>query len=154
MKRSLFTFLVGITALTVWAFAESANTHGEVSVSGKKVLLRHAVAFEDEEKLTILISENPLPSDLQHNDQARLQAGLEGKWQGLELRVYKDKSVTPDLDVFHQLLKGNAWIGGPDFEITNRTEDLVEGRVFMEAPGEFFGKSFHYNATFKAPIQH
>jgi len=132
---------------------------GRLTLNGETVALTHAYAraqpgFFDraQEDVCVLLSDVPLDAKAQEDTFARIRLGREGRARIVE--VVLDAEGQPISGSFYAAaFHGNVSASGMHrFEATRFERKVVAGRLFMETPAEFMGVTYHYQATFEAPI--
>jgi len=151
--------LLGVLALAAQAAGQEGTVTGTLRLDGVPVALTHVYAtaqpgFFDKqaEDVHVLLSSRPL-SDEDRGDAFRLiSLAREGKLAAVEVVI--DQGGTPiGGSLFARAFDGMVSAAGMHAFTRERFErGAIAGRLVVEAPHEFMGVSWQYEARFAAPI--
>jgi hypothetical protein len=141
---------------------EPGTAHGQLTVAGKITPLSFAYAragkgFFDptKEDVLIILSDVPIAEEALEDEFARHRLAAEGKLHGVEVTLNEEKQPISGGLLHEAFSKMQGYVsvtGMHQFEPTTFEPSLVEGKLFMSKPGEFFSTTFEYTATFRASV--
>ncbi len=148
MKAILFVIPV---LLSVLAFAESdyeGTAKGALQVNKEKVDLLYSYAVQKSKRLSVILSDRPVPVDALGNHKMLVTLASEGKVKAVEVVIDSDKKAS-EVFFFDDRLPAEISVKDPGpFTPKKMDEKNVSGKLVMKDP-EF---SFGYEATFAAPV--
>lgn len=145
--------LILIVLLQLFSHAYAAQDYegtakGSIVVSGKKVDLAHSYAVQKSKRLSVILSDRPLPVEALGNYKMLVSLGSEGQVRAIEVVIDADKKAA-EVFFFDDRLPAELSVREPGpFTPKKVDEKKVSGRLVMNDP-EF---SFGYDATFDAPV--
>ena len=155
--------LQGLAAAAVlWAataHAQPGTATGTMTVNGTPYALRHVYAstqqgFFDKtsEDVRVLLTDVPLDEKQRADIFAITRLARRGQLHGVEI-VVDAKGSPMSGAIFVDAFNGMASVAGMHhFEIKAMERKLIAGRMFTEGPHTFDKVTWHYDATFSAPI--
>lgn len=138
---------------------ETGTASGTLTLNGTRFALMHAYAsarpgFFDKttEDVRVLLSDVAIPDSALTDVFDLIHLARDGKAHVVE--VLLNSTGTPiGGGIFAEAFGGNVSLAGPHrFEPTRFDSKAIAGRMWMNEPSSFVNVTFHYDATFSAPI--
>ena len=127
---------------------DAGTARGSIVVNGKKVELLHSYAVQKSKRLSVLLSDRPVPVEALGDYKRLVGLASEGNLRAIEVVIDSNKKAS-EVFFFDDRLPAEISVKEPGpFTPKKVDEKKVSGKVLMNDP-EF---SFGYEATFDAPV--
>ncbi len=148
MMKVLLLILVLPLCLAFAASDFEGTAKGELQVSNVKVDLLYSYAIQKSKRLSVILSDRPVPVDALGNYKMLVSLASEGKLKAVEV-VIDSSHKASEVFFFDDRLPAKISVKDPGpFTPKKVDEKNVSGKLVMKDP-EF---SFGYEATFSAPV--
>lgn len=136
---------------------------GALVVGGKSTPLTHVYARaqrdtfdKSKERILVVLSDVSLPPEEFLEQFPGLKLAAKGKGHLVVVEIKDDKSVAAGSLLHDTFATSDAFcgIGTNVFKAKTFDGKVAEGTLGTQAPEEFQGKKFSYQATFRAPVWH
>jgi hypothetical protein len=134
------------------AQAADGDAKGTLVVAGKSSPIAHAYVIPDRDgDVTLLLTDIPLSDKALQDVFERIGLADDGKLHAVEATIGSDRKLT-SVSMRHNAfrLKGGGFSSDDVLEITAWDATRVAGRLYRKKPGDFFGTSYTFEATFTA----
>jgi hypothetical protein len=151
MKKvsTIFCFLIFLFCLAHASEKDYQGTaEGELEVSGKSVPLKFSYAVQKTKKLSVILSDRPIPLEALANSKMLTELSSSEKFRAIEVVIDSNKKAA-EVFFYDNRLPGEMSVKEPGpFTPKKMDEKTVSGKLVMNDPGFSFG----YNASFSAPV--
>ena len=148
MIKILFLIFTLQFSFVVSAQDYEGTAKGALVVSDKKVELIHAYAVKKSKRLSVILSDRPVPVEALGDYKMLVSLGSEGKLRAVEVVIDSNKKAS-EVFFFDDRLPAEISVKEPGpFTPKKMDEKKLSGKLVMNDP-EF---SFGYEATFDAPV--
>jgi len=158
--KKFFALGLLVFAGTLALASADGTASGTLTIKGKPVKLQYAYAwhepdpFDSSKKVTVvMVSDVKLTAEQATDDFEPMEMAKNGKLNAVRLTIDGDETISQGMFYSGQLENGSFGAGGMHkFDKKVLTDVAVEGKAYMDKPRDFFGTTYTYEATFKAPI--
>jgi len=160
VSRSFLALMVA-GAVTIAAVAGDApKVSGSITANGKTTALKYAYAmpkedpFDKKKQATyVLVTDQAVPVAALADEFEFMSWRDKANLHGFSVLIDGDKSVVSG-NLYDPALKHNGFSGTgmQKVELTALTPQRIAGTVSIPKPGEFFGDTYQYTATFDLPV--
>jgi hypothetical protein len=160
VSRSFFAVSVAL-AVTLAALAGDApKVSGSITANGKTLALKYAYAqpkpdpFDKKKKATfLLVTDQEVPAKALFDEFEFMTYYEKANLSGFAVLINADQRVVSG-NIYSPALKHNGFsgVGMQSVELTAMTPQRIAGKVFLPKPGEFFGDTYQYTASFDLPV--
>ncbi len=161
-KLSLALLLILLPLVAVAADKSQGTITGKFTANGKTYDLKYVYAWKEashfEEKQIdtfVLLSDQPVADDALRDFMTRSDLAETGKLNGVQVELNPNGEITSANIYSVQFKKTHGSFsatGMHQWEKKTLSDALVEGKLYLKHPDEFFDDTWDYNATFKAPV--
>lgn len=145
-----FLFILAICSGTLQAANKDyeGTAKGELQVSGNAVPLHYAYAVQKTRKLSVLLSDRPVPLEALGNSKKLVELSGEDSFKAVEVVIDSNNKATEVL-FYDNRLPAELSVKEPGpFTPKKVNEKIVSGKLLMNDPQFSFG----YDAEFSAPV--
>ena len=158
--KKFFALGLLVFAGTLALASADGTASGKLTIKGKPVKLQYAYAwhapdpFDSSKTMTVvMVSDIKLTPEQAMDDFEPRKLAKENKLNAVRLEIDSDGSITQGMFYSGLLENGSFSAGGMHkFDKKVLTAAAVEGKAYMDKPRDFFGTTYVYEVTFKAPV--
>jgi hypothetical protein len=160
VSRPFLALLVGLAVTIAATAGDAPKVTGSITANGKTSSLKYAYAMPKEdpfdEKKTatfVLVTDQEVPRAALADEFEFMSWRDKANLKGFAVLINDEKRVVSG-NVYEPALKHNGFsgVGMQEVELTAITPQRIAGKVFLPSPGEFFGDTYQYTATFDLPV--
>src|SRR5688572_16577823 len=160
VSRPFLALLVGLAVTIAATAGDAPKVTGSITANGKTSALKYAYAMPKEdpfdEKKTatfVLVTDQEVPRAALADEFEFMSWRDKANLKGFAVLINDEKRVVSG-NVYEPALKHNGFsgVGMQEVELTAITPQRIAGKVFLPNPGEFFGDTYQYTATFDLPV--
>jgi len=158
--KKFFALGLLVFAGTLALASADGTASGTLTIKGKPVKLQYAYAwhepdpFDSSKTMTVvMVSDVKLAPEVAMDDFEPRELAKQNKLSAVRLEIDSDGSITQGMFFSGLLENGSFGAGGMHmFDKKVLTNAAVEGKAYMDKPRDFFGTTYVYETTFKAPV--
>jgi len=160
VSRPFLALLVGLAVTIAATAGDAPKVSGSITANGKTSALKYAYAMPKEDPFDkkksatfVLVTDQEVPAAALADEFEFMRWYDKAKLKGFAVLIDGDKKVVSG-NVYEPALKHNGFsgVGMQKVELTAMTSSRIAGKVFLPEPGEFFGDTYQYTATFDLPV--
>jgi len=142
--------------------ADKGTITGKFTANGKSYDLKYVYAWKEpshfEKKQIdtfVLLSDQPVAADALRDFMTRSDLAENGKLNGIQVE-FDPKGEITSANIYSEQFKKThgsfSATGMHQWEKKTLSNTLIEGKLYLKHPDEFFDDTWDYTATFKAPV--
>ena len=160
VSRPFLALLVGLAVTIAATAGDAPKVSGSITANGKTSALKYAYAMPKEDPFDkkksatfVLVTDQEVPAAALADEFEFMRWYDKAKLKGFAVLIDGDKKVVSG-NVYEPGLKHNGFsgVGMQQVELTAMSPSSIAGKVFLPEPGEFFGDTYQYTATFDLPV--
>ena len=160
ISRSFLALMVALAVTIAAAAGDVPKVSGSITANGKTTVLKYAYAmpkpdpFDKKKSATfVVVTDQEVPSAALADEFEFMGWYEKANLNGFAVLIDGDKKVVSG-NVYSPKLKHNGFSGVSmqQVELTAMTPQRIAGKVFLPKPGDFFGDTYQYTATFDLPV--
>lgn len=160
VSRPFLALLVGLAVTIAATAGDAPKVSGSITANGKTSALKYAYAMPKEDPFDkkksatfVLVTDQEVPAAALADEFEFMTWRDKANLKGFMVLINDEQRVVSG-SIYEPGLKHNGFssVGMQKVELTAMTPSRITGKVSLPEPGEFFGDTYQYTATFDLPV--